>query len=314
MYTFAALADLMSARADIHWERRAQTILDADNLNDVLTPTLVKVMDLARERGASPISLPIEEHGLCLHNGAFVDALALRFGWAPSRTPTSCTCGANFSVDHALSCSKGGFPSIRHNKLRDLTVNLLTEVCNDVRVESNLQQIALEVMVTRSAIITEGARLDIAANGFWRGRYERTFIDVRVFNPCAPSNRSSSIDKCFRKHELEKKRVYEQRILEVEHATFTPLVFSASGSLGKEATTFYKRLASLLTDHWDQPYSSTMSCLRCTLSFCLLRSAIQCIRGAHSSRGHFVKTISPVALVTAQRNLLPCYKRYSNKH
>ena len=33
---------------------------------------------------------------------------------------------------HALSCPKGGFPSLRHNEVRDLTANLLSEVCNNV--------------------------------------------------------------------------------------------------------------------------------------------------------------------------------------
>ena len=242
----------------------------------------------------------------CLHKSAFVDALALRYGWAPSRTPTTCACGATFSVEHVLSCPKGGFPSIRHNELRDLTASLLTEVCNDVCVEPTLQPITTEVMNRHTANTTEGARLDIAVNGFWGGRYERSFLDVRVFNPYAPSNRNTSIEKCFKKHEQEKKRAYEQRILNVEHASFTPLVFSASGGLGKEATTFYKRLASLLADQWDQPYSTTMNWLRCTLSFCLLRSSIQCIRGAHSSIGRFAKAVSPVDLVTAETKFLSC--------
>ena len=65
----------------------------------------------------------------------------------------------------------GGFPSIRHNEIRNLTATLLTEVCNDVCIEPELQ---------------EGARLDIAANGFWGGTFERTYFDVRVFNPHAP--------------------------------------------------------------------------------------------------------------------------------
>ncbi len=36
---------------------------------------------------------------------------------------------------------KGRFPSIRHNEIRDLTANLLTEVCHDMYVEPNLQPI-----------------------------------------------------------------------------------------------------------------------------------------------------------------------------
>ena len=34
-----------------------------------------------------------------------------------------------------------GFPSIRHNEIRDLTAHLLTEVCRDVRIELDLQPI-----------------------------------------------------------------------------------------------------------------------------------------------------------------------------
>ena len=111
----------------------------------------------------------------------------------------------------------------------------------------------------RTAITTDGARLDIAANGFWGGRYERTFLDVRVFNPYAPSNRQTTINKCFWKHEMEKMRAYEQRVREIEHA----------GGLAKQATNFYKRLASKLAEKWDHSYSLTMNWLRCTLSFAL---------------------------------------------
>ena len=139
---------------------------------------------LAEEKGASSwlTTLPIEEHGFSLHKGAFSDALALRYGWTPSRSPTNCECGSSFSVEHALSCNKGGFPSLRHNKIRDLTAQLLTEVCNDVRVEPVLQTLTGEVFTGRSTNTTDGARLDIAANGFWGGRSEKCFFEVRVFN------------------------------------------------------------------------------------------------------------------------------------
>ena len=249
-------------------------------------------------------SLPIQEHGFTLHKGAFVDALALRYGWPIAKTPSACVCGAGFKVDHLLSCQRGGFPSLRHNEVRDITATLLTEVCSDVMVEPDLQEITTEQLPLRSANTTEGARLDIAANGVWGGRRERMYADVRVFNPLAPSNRQMTLDKCFLKHEKEKKRAYEQRVREVEHATFIPLVMSATGGLAKEATNFYKRLASLLAEKWDQPYSSTLYWLRCSLSFSLLRSAIQCIRGARSSKGHPIK-LSPVDLVMAETGILP---------
>ena len=68
----------------------------------------------------------------------------------------------------------------------------------------------------------------------------------------APSNRHPQLGSSYRKHELEKKRQYEQRVREVEHASFTPLVLSATGGMANEATTFYKRLVSCLATKWDQ--------------------------------------------------------------
>ena len=69
----------------------------------------------------------------------------------------------------------------------------------------------------------------------------------------------------------------------VEHGTFTPLVFTIAGGMGPAATTFYKRLASNLSDHLKKPYLHILNYFCCWLSFYLLRSAILCLRGAHSS-------------------------------
>ena len=106
-------------------------------------------------------------------------------------------------------------------------------------------------MSHRSAITEAGARLDVAMYGFWGGRFEKAFLDVRVFNPSAQSNRHGSLVYVYRRHELEKKRQYEQRVRDVEQATFTPLVMSTTGRMGKAATTFYKRLASMFSEKRD---------------------------------------------------------------
>ena len=99
-------------------------------------------------------------------------------------------------------------------------------------------------------------------NGFWGGRFERTFVDARVFNPYAPSNRNSTIFTCYGNHENQKKWAYDQRIREVEHATFTPLVLS-TGGLARQAAVFYKRLANILSSKINQPYTKTINWLRC---------------------------------------------------
>ncbi len=206
-YSFECLNAQISAKSHIRKQRQENATQAADNLKQHLSPAGKKALELAGERGASNwlTSLPIQEFGFSLHKGAFVDALSLRYGWPPPGTPTHCVCGTSFSVQHALSCPRGGFPSIRHNEIRDVTANLLTEVCHDVMVEPNLQPLSGEALSYTTSNSTDGARLDIAVNGFWGGRYEKTYLDVRCFNPHAPSN-SSSISNCYRKHENEKKK------------------------------------------------------------------------------------------------------------
>ncbi len=77
------------------------------------------------------------------------------------------------------------------SEIRDMTANLLTEVCRDVCVEPELQPLNGEQMEYVTSNTQDGARLDIAANGLWGGRHERTFFDVRVFNPHATETHSS---------------------------------------------------------------------------------------------------------------------------
>ena len=60
---------------------------------------------------------------------------------------------------------------------------------------------------------------------------------------------------------------------------------TTTGSMAREASTFYKRLANLLSHKQEKPYSMVMGWLRCRLSFAILRSAIMCIRGTRSSFG-----------------------------
>ncbi len=76
----------------------------------------------------------------------------------------------------------------------------------------------------RTANTTEGVRLDIAANGYvphigeglvlvyvpHLGREARKDIS-RCESIQASSNKHTTLDKCFSKHEKEKKRAYEKR-------------------------------------------------------------------------------------------------------
>ena len=88
-------------------QRHLQTILRA-----TISNSLQHAMDLAEEKGASSwlTSLPLEELGFTLHKHTFKDAIALRYGWQPLHTPTTCACGTTFSVGAHTIMSKGWFP------------------------------------------------------------------------------------------------------------------------------------------------------------------------------------------------------------
>ena len=138
---------------------------------------------------------------------------------------------------------------VRHNDLRDITAELLSKVCNEVAIEPHLQSLSGEVITPQSANRQDDARADIHARGFW-GRRQCDVFDIRVFHPNAQSYRNTSIPSVYRRHEQQKKREYGDHVREVELASFTPLVFSTTGGGGgmdKEAVTFYRRLAELLS-------------------------------------------------------------------
>ena len=258
----------------------------ADKLREMLSTESQRALEVATDCGASHwlSVLPLESHGFALHKSAFRDALCLRYCWQPPNLPNRCACGQDFSVNHALTCPTGGFPSLRHNEICDLTAGLLREVCHDVQTEPYLQPLSGETLAGRTANTAPEARLDVSAAGLWGDRFSRAFFDVRVFHPFARSYRSSSLSAVFNRHEQEKRRQYQQRVLDVEMSTFTPLVFSTAGGMGRAAKATIQRLASLLADKYKTPYTTTINWLRCRYAFSLLRASIMCLRGARNNK------------------------------
>ena len=105
---------------------------------------------------------------------------------------------------------------------------------------------------------------------------------VRVFKPHTPSNCKTTSAACYRRHELEKDVWKEDPwgwawLLRVYCTLFQRWLGSfCNGGI-------QKRLASLLFVKLDQPYSRTLTFLRCKVTFSLLDSIIMCLRGTRSS-------------------------------
>ena len=172
-YSPEVLNAQLTAKSEVGRQRRENLNSSSSSLYNTLPQDLKRAVDLATEKGASSwlSTLPIQEHGFALHKAAFHDAVALRYGWIPSNVPVECACGKSFSVEHALSCAKGGFPSLRHNEVRDITASLISEVCSNVCTEPTLNPVSGQNLPLQQC--SDGA-------------LQLTFFDVRVFNPLAP--------------------------------------------------------------------------------------------------------------------------------
>ena len=176
-YPFEALEEQIMAKTEICREKSEQQSEAAKLLKSTLPRSLQRAVDLAQEKGASSwlTVLPLMDMGFCFHKSAFRDALALRYGWPPLLTPSHCACGTHFSVDHALSCPKGGFPSIRHNEIRDLTANLLSEVCSDDSIEPDLQPLTGEGFALSTTNTQD--------NGFWGDGLNVRILTLECLTP-----------------------------------------------------------------------------------------------------------------------------------
>ena len=108
-------------------------------------------------------------------------------------------CGASFTVDHAMICHKGGFPTIRHNEIRDLSASLLNEVCHNVGIEHSLQPLSGESLNHCTANKDDDARVDNLCKRLLEQDTGRHF-DVRVFHLIAPSYHSRDLASIYKKH------------------------------------------------------------------------------------------------------------------
>ena len=249
-----------------------------------LPPDRARLFEVSIEKGSSTWlnALPIREFDFDLSKGEFRDAVCLRYGWRPADLPLTCVCGESFTIAHSLMCVYGGFINQRHNDIRDLSVSLLKEVCPNVCKEPVLQPLSGESLRLRSATTDDNARLDVSAEGFWGHRFQRVFFDVRVFCPLSATNTSRPLLACYKDNEEIKKRKYDERIREVEHSSFSPLVFSSSGGCAPIASLVIKRLSLLHSEKFNNKYNNTINFIRCRFSFSIIRSAIRCLRGSRS--------------------------------
>ena len=108
------------------------------------------------------------------------------------------------------------------------------------------------------------------------------FFDIRVFNPFAKSHLKNNLESVFRSNEASKKRQYNNRVIQIEHGTFTPVVMSSFGGFGKETNIFVSKLVEKVAEKKGLERSLVASYIWTKVSFELIRAQVNCIRGSRS--------------------------------
>ena len=128
----------------------------------------------------------------------------------------------------------------------------------------------------RTANTRTESRLDIRLRGFWV-RGQQAFFDIRVFDPNAKRYLNSALPQCYAQNEKEKKTQYNERVLQIEQGSFTPLLFSIYGGMSHDCSTFYDRLSNLLFEKRDIPPSVKINWIRTKISFALSKPCLLCL-------------------------------------
>ena len=207
-------------------------------------------------------------------------------------SPWSICCHALLVVFHLSAITKF-VTSLLHCYLRSAT---------NVKIEPRSQPLTGEHFPLRTANCEQNACLDVVANDVCEeGSNTHSLMFACLIH---------LLSQIWTPHSLllidDMRMINEQRIIQVEHSSFVPLVFSATGGMSRSTSNFHCHLALKLSVKHDEHLSVTLGVLRCRLSFALLWSATMCIRGIHSSR-HKPILHSPFDLQVAESRLSFCW-------
>ena len=149
-----------------------------------------------------------------------------------------------------VTIMRSGFVIPRHNKRQDLEAEVLNMVCKDLGTEPVLQDVEGE-QLTQGSNKAQDTRLDIHARGFWEPQ-RSAFFDVRVCHMNAESHRNLELQQIYHLKENEKKRQYSSRALDIQHGTFTPLILTITGGMGKECLSYIVPRQTIRVDCYQE--------------------------------------------------------------
>jgi hypothetical protein len=181
---------------------------------------------------------------MSLQATTFRDAVAMRLGrLPPDPLPRECpSCGEPFSLDHALSCHKGGWVRRRHGEVERAWTNLFKKITPSV-VEEPLLGLTRGLAYAPHTTTDPDARADIMVRGLFEQQKD-AYFDVTVVDTGSVSRRGETSAAVLREAERGKRRKYDERVRPL--GSFTPLASSVYGKLAPEAETVLMRVVSKL--------------------------------------------------------------------
>ena len=115
----------------------------------------------------------------------------------------------------------------------------------DARVESLLEQLTWESLQHHTARGNE-VKLDVYAREFWEAG-QISFFNVRVFNLSTTRYVKLEPSKSYKINEKEKKRYYNERLMQIEDGSLTPLVLSVTEGMSRKCLKFSACLPEIIS-------------------------------------------------------------------
>ena len=174
----------------------------------------------------------------------------------------------------------------RHNDLRNLTANVMSEVCKDTEVGYlKLTPLSGEELQGRMSNSPNEAKVDIRTRDVWdRGQQSfSTFSGFRRERLSLPQQVPAAVS-CYEWTGKETSLQWKNPSNRTWYI-FTPLVFSnngSMGSMGRECQKFYSRLAQLIPEKRDRPHLISSNWIQKKVYFGLLKSSLLCLSGSRT--------------------------------
>ena len=203
---------------------------------------------------------PNKLDGTLLSKEEWRDNARLRYRWKPLGLCSHCgrRCGAGFTVEHGLSCKKGGLAYIHHDDARDEAGSLAAMVLTKSKLSYgptffyDRGVTASQLTKTRqtgSNMAGAEARGNVKIHWLWEKESD-CILDICTIYTDSKSYQNIALLKVLERAAKVKKDKYLTACLERRH-TFMPFVYSVDGMACKEALAFEKCVVSLLASKWN---------------------------------------------------------------